>query len=253
MSAPAITAPRNPIPADQNPPCNTLYVGNLPVNAQEDELRRLFSRMRGYKRLCFRPKPGTGPMCFVEFEDVACATHAMNELYGTPLSNSVKGGIRLSYSKNPLGVRQNTGNSQQNAQAVAAMQQQQQQLQQLRQAQISSLNTGNPNPLALAQQQQLAQMKAAAAMKRMEGSVHLGPNRMPLTNMATSTSLGGIGLNSVQPVPTTASVPERPASSSNGSTGTPVSNGPAVSANPSSAASSPMQEPPSFRWLMEAL
>ncbi|RKP09808.1 hypothetical protein THASP1DRAFT_7899, partial [Thamnocephalis sphaerospora] len=113
MSAPAITAPRNPIPADQNPPCNTLYVGNLPVNAQEDELRRIFSRMRGYKRLCFRPKPGTGPMCFVEFDDVPCATHAMNELYGTPLSNSVKGGIRLSYSKNPLGVRQNTGNAQQ--------------------------------------------------------------------------------------------------------------------------------------------
>ncbi|KAI8056831.1 hypothetical protein BDF22DRAFT_606162, partial [Syncephalis plumigaleata] len=107
MSAPAITAPRNPIPADQNPPCNTLYVGNLPVNAQEDELRRLFSRMRGYKRLCFRPKPGTGPMCFVEFDDIPCATHAMNELYGVPLSNSIKGGIRLSYSKNPLGVRQN--------------------------------------------------------------------------------------------------------------------------------------------------
>ncbi|KAI9593014.1 hypothetical protein BDF19DRAFT_342814, partial [Syncephalis fuscata] len=107
LSAPAITAPRNPIPADQNPPCNTLYVGNLPVNAQEDELRRLFSRMRGYKRLCFRPKPGTGPMCFVEFDDIPCATHAMNELYGVPLSNSVKGGIRLSYSKNPLGVRQN--------------------------------------------------------------------------------------------------------------------------------------------------
>ena len=44
-------------------------------------------------------------MCFVEFEDVRAATVAMESLYGTMLSNSTKGGIRLSYSKNPLGVR----------------------------------------------------------------------------------------------------------------------------------------------------
>ncbi|KAI9284192.1 hypothetical protein BC943DRAFT_279976 [Umbelopsis sp. AD052] len=88
-------------PADQNPPCNTLYVGNLPPNTSEDELKALFSRCVGYKRLSFRNKPN-GPMCFVEFEDVACAAQALNDLYGNPLSNSVKGGIRLSYSKNPL-------------------------------------------------------------------------------------------------------------------------------------------------------
>lgn len=91
-------------PADQNPPCNTLYVGNLPMNTSEDELKALFSRQRGYKRLSFRTK-NNGPMCFVEFEDVAFATRALNELYGRGLSNSVKGGIRLSFSKNPLGVR----------------------------------------------------------------------------------------------------------------------------------------------------
>ncbi|KAG2171923.1 hypothetical protein INT43_001399 [Umbelopsis isabellina] len=97
-------------PADQNPPCNTLYVGNLPPNTSEDELKALFSRCVGYKRLSFRNKPN-GPMCFVEFEDVACAAQALNDLYGNPLSNSVKGGIRLSYSKNPLGVRQNPTNN----------------------------------------------------------------------------------------------------------------------------------------------
>ncbi|KAK9240776.1 hypothetical protein V1525DRAFT_138465 [Lipomyces kononenkoae] len=94
-------------PADQNPPCNTLYVGNLPMNTSEDELKALFSRQRGYKRLCFRTKMN-GPMCFVEFEDVAYATRALTELYGRGLSNSVKGGIRLSFSKNPLGVRSNS-------------------------------------------------------------------------------------------------------------------------------------------------
>jgi hypothetical protein len=96
-------------PADQNPPCNTLYVGNLPMDTSEDELKAMFSKQRGYKRLCFRTKQN-GPMCFVEFEDVSFATKALNELYGYPLHNSVKGGIRLSFSKNPLGVRtgQNT-------------------------------------------------------------------------------------------------------------------------------------------------
>jgi len=95
-------------PADQNPPCNTLYVGNLPIDTSEDELKAVFSKQRGYKRLCFRTKQN-GPMCFVEFEDVSFATKALNELYGHPLHNSVKGGIRLSFSKNPLGVR--TGQS----------------------------------------------------------------------------------------------------------------------------------------------
>lgn len=96
--------PSFPSVIGENAPCNTLYVGNLPSNACEDELRMLFCRCIGYKRLSFKNKPN-GPMCFVEFEDIHCATVAMNELYGTMLSNSCKAGIRLSYSKNPLGVK----------------------------------------------------------------------------------------------------------------------------------------------------
>lgn len=88
----------------ENPPCNTLYVGNLPTDASEGELLALFQPYPGFRRLSFKIKPN-GPMCFVEFESVACATLAMDSLYGTLLSTSHKGGIRLSYSKNPLGVR----------------------------------------------------------------------------------------------------------------------------------------------------
>ncbi|CAG8583099.1 8_t:CDS:2 [Ambispora leptoticha] len=101
---------RPPNPADQNPPCNTLYVGNLPMNTLEDELKEMFSKCPGYKRMCFRTKQN-GPMCFVEFEDVHYATQAMAELNGNLLSNSIKGGIRLSFSKNPLGVRSNNNNN----------------------------------------------------------------------------------------------------------------------------------------------
>lgn len=90
--------------ADQNPPCNTLYVGNLPIDTDEEELKAMFAKQRGYKRLAFRTK-GKGPLCFVEFEDASAATRAMHALYGNELHNSTKGGIRLSFSKNPLGVR----------------------------------------------------------------------------------------------------------------------------------------------------
>ncbi|KAF8681446.1 RNA recognition motif [Rhizoctonia solani] len=98
--------------SDQNPPINTLYVGNLPTASGqahspsylEEALRGLFARTPGYRKLCFRQK-SNGPMCFVEFEDVNYATKALNEMYGNTLNGLVKGGIRLSFSKNPLGVR----------------------------------------------------------------------------------------------------------------------------------------------------
>lgn len=51
---------------------------------------------------CYRP------MCFVEFEDTSHATKALNEVYGHTLGGLVKAGIRLAYSKNPLGVRTST-------------------------------------------------------------------------------------------------------------------------------------------------
>lgn len=107
-------------PADQNPPCNTLYVGNLPIDTSEEELKAIFSKQRGYKRLCFRTKQN-GPMCFVEFEDVSFATKALHELYGQPLHNSVKGGIRLSFSKNPLGVRSGQTSAQPNVGGAGGM------------------------------------------------------------------------------------------------------------------------------------
>ncbi|KZO98179.1 hypothetical protein CALVIDRAFT_526434 [Calocera viscosa TUFC12733] len=98
--------------SDQNPPINTLYVGNLPTtppaslssNPLEENLRAVFSQCPGYRKLCFRQK-SNGPMCFVEFDDVEYATKALHSLYGHTLNGLVKGGIRLSFSKNPLGVR----------------------------------------------------------------------------------------------------------------------------------------------------
>ena len=105
----------------ENLPCNTLYVGNLSSKASEDELRALFRNCLGYRRLSFRPKC-KGPMCFVEFEDIACATVALETLYGTLISCSIpsKGGIRLSYSKNPLGFRIFPAQSNNNAATIGS-------------------------------------------------------------------------------------------------------------------------------------
>ncbi|KAF7302130.1 RRM domain-containing protein [Mycena indigotica] len=122
---------------DQNPPINTLYVGNLPsggagIEYLEAALRELFTSCPGFRQMSFRPK-ANGPMCFVEFEDVGFATKTLNELYGNTLNGMIKGGgIRLSYSKNPFGVRTPTSASAttsmatlQIQQSVAAVQQQQ--------------------------------------------------------------------------------------------------------------------------------
>lgn len=84
-------APLRPLSSDHsNPPCNTLYVGNLPMLASEDELRSIFSLAPGCKRLCYRAK-SNGPMCFVEFESVELANQAMQDFYGYHLSNATKG------------------------------------------------------------------------------------------------------------------------------------------------------------------
>ncbi|THH31910.1 hypothetical protein EUX98_g2289 [Antrodiella citrinella] len=122
-------------PGDHNPPINTLYVGNLPPSPTpgssppmflEEKLRDLFSKRPGYRKLCFRQK-SNGPMCFVEFEDVAYASLALKELHGHTLDGLIKGGgIRLSYSKNPLGVRTPT-----NSTTGSSFSQQQQQSQQI--------------------------------------------------------------------------------------------------------------------------
>ncbi|KAF5869098.1 putative rna binding protein [Botrytis fragariae] len=91
-------------PAEQNSPCNTLFVGNLPSDTSANELMTMFSEQKGFKRLCLTNKQN-GPMCYVEFEDIFYATKCLRVLNGTSLPNSAKGGIQLSFSKNPLGVR----------------------------------------------------------------------------------------------------------------------------------------------------
>ena len=91
-------------PSTSYQPCDTLSVGNLPLDVSEAELKEVFGEQRGYRRMSLRTK-ASGPMCYVQFDDTVCAMKALFLLQDRSLRNSVNGGIRLGFSRVPLGIR----------------------------------------------------------------------------------------------------------------------------------------------------
>lgn len=93
-----------------NPPCNTLFIGNLGENVIEEEVRNIFSVQPGFKQMkILRQERNT--VCFIEFNDVASATNVHTNLQGAVVPSSVRGGMRIQYSKNPFGRRRDGFNS----------------------------------------------------------------------------------------------------------------------------------------------
>lgn len=91
-----------------NPPCNTLFIGNLGENINEEELRGLFSVQPGFKQMkVLRQERHT--VCFIEFEDVNSATNVHHMLQGAVIPSSTSVGMRIQYSKNPFGKRKDGG------------------------------------------------------------------------------------------------------------------------------------------------
>lgn len=87
-----------------NPPCNTLFIGNLGENINEDELRGLFGAQPGFKQMkVLRQERHT--VCFIEFEDMNSATHVHHSLQGAVIPSSGSVGMRIQFSKNPFGKR----------------------------------------------------------------------------------------------------------------------------------------------------
>ncbi|XAR74041.1 hypothetical protein NMG60_11008200 [Bertholletia excelsa] len=111
MPAPApVPAPSSYVPVQNtkdNPPCNTLFIGNLGENIKEDELRGLFSVQPGFKQMkILRQERHT--VCFIEFEDVNSATNVHHSLQGALIPSSGSVGMRIQYSKNPFGKRKDS-------------------------------------------------------------------------------------------------------------------------------------------------
>ncbi|KAF9678524.1 hypothetical protein SADUNF_Sadunf07G0043800 [Salix dunnii] len=95
------------------PPCPTLFVANLGQNCTEEELIQVFSRQGsnshsgcpGFLKLKMQSTYGA-PVAFVDFQDAASSTGALNHLQGTILYSSVAGeGMRLEYAKSRMGMR----------------------------------------------------------------------------------------------------------------------------------------------------
>ncbi|XP_054784793.1 cell wall integrity protein scw1 isoform X1 [Prosopis cineraria] len=108
MPAPApLPAPSSYVPVQNtkdNPPCNTLFIGNLGENINEEELRGLFSVQPGFKQMkILRQERHT--VCFIEFEDVNSATNVHHSMQGAVIPSSGSVGMRIQYSKNPFGKR----------------------------------------------------------------------------------------------------------------------------------------------------
>ena len=95
--------PSTPIP-DDNPPCNTLFVGNLGDSIQETDLHGVFGELPGFKQLKL-VRSGRNFTCFVEFSDIPSATAAKGRLHGCIITGCGRGGIRIQFSKNPFGKK----------------------------------------------------------------------------------------------------------------------------------------------------
>ncbi|KAI4308043.1 hypothetical protein L6164_031161 [Bauhinia variegata] len=83
--------------------CPTLFVANLGPSCTEQELIQVFSRCPGFLKLKLQSTYGP-PVAFVDFQDVASSTGALNSLQGTMLYSSPEG-MRLEYAKSRMGMR----------------------------------------------------------------------------------------------------------------------------------------------------
>ncbi|KAG5619261.1 hypothetical protein H5410_019085 [Solanum commersonii] len=82
-------------------PCSTLFIANLGPNCTEDELKQVISQYPGFNTLKVRARGGM-PVAFADFEGVEQATKALNELQGSTLPSSDRGGMHIEYSSQSL-------------------------------------------------------------------------------------------------------------------------------------------------------
>ncbi|KAL8458825.1 hypothetical protein ACS0TY_035526 [Phlomoides rotata] len=105
-----VPAPSSYVPIQNNkdnPPCNTLFIGNLGEHINEEELRGIFTHQPGFKQMkVIRQERHT--VCFIEFEDVNSASNVHHSLQGAVIPSSGSVGMRIQYSKNPFGKRKDS-------------------------------------------------------------------------------------------------------------------------------------------------
>ncbi|KAL6137534.1 hypothetical protein ACLB2K_062826 [Fragaria x ananassa] len=81
--------------------CSTLFIANLGPNCTEDELKQVMSQYPGFNviKLCAK---GGMPVAFADFEEIEQANKAMDELCGTMLPSSDRGGMHIEYARSKM-------------------------------------------------------------------------------------------------------------------------------------------------------
>lgn len=81
--------------------CSTLFIANLGPNCTEDELKQVLSQYPGFNVIKLRAKGGM-PVAFADFEEIEQANKAMDELRGSSLPSSDRGGIHIEYARSKM-------------------------------------------------------------------------------------------------------------------------------------------------------
>ncbi|KAK7255563.1 hypothetical protein RIF29_28976 [Crotalaria pallida] len=85
-------------------PCSTLFIANLGPNCTEDELKQAFSVHPGFNLVKMRSRGGM-PVAFADFEETEQATKVMEQLQGSLLPSSDRGGMHIEYARSKMRKR----------------------------------------------------------------------------------------------------------------------------------------------------
>ncbi|CAL0308726.1 unnamed protein product [Lupinus luteus] len=85
-------------------PCSTLFIANLGPNCTEDELKQAFSVHDGFNLVKMRSRGGM-PVAFADFDETEQATKVMEQLQGSLLPSSDRGGMHIEYARSKMRKR----------------------------------------------------------------------------------------------------------------------------------------------------
>ncbi|KAE9621407.1 putative RNA recognition motif domain-containing protein [Lupinus albus] len=100
-----VVASGNPVEQHQKGadggPCSTLFIANLGPNCTHDELKQAFSVHAGFNLVKMRSRGGM-PVAFADFEETDQATKVMEQLQGSLLPSSDRGGMHIEYARSKM-------------------------------------------------------------------------------------------------------------------------------------------------------
>ncbi|RDY01873.1 scw1, partial [Mucuna pruriens] len=81
--------------------CSTLFIANLGPTCTEDELKQAFSVYTGFNMVKMRSRGGM-PVAFADFEETDQAAKVVQELQGSLLPSSDRGGMHIEYARSKM-------------------------------------------------------------------------------------------------------------------------------------------------------